>query len=393
MLCDPDRVISNVVEFNTVSVQFFKCSSCFAFLAAPGSTAFKSYCKCSHHFCQNCKKEGKGEKYCKKSKCLGFESVFSQMTSVDLRPKFELAYQGLVTNPDEPRCEVHKQHTHIGGMICLSEDCPHPEDGFRCSNCEVADKRHAGCDQQLDAKELISKIAVKSSRISRLCFQAKSRAAELCYDPKSFTEVWTRISRHLQKLSNLPDQFTSETFKIDYSFKKEGDYIIVHDKVLEEVEKILVEMLACQSTKADKLKFAKLFTAMAKCLRVVDQKLASIPKCHKSKQSEPIKAPKDVIGEDSDWEGLHEEEDQKDPEADPEDGDVMGMDDRGVDHMDASQHDDDKHLSTTKCCLCDSEDPNTKVIRTFAEDVSELAASQPSGTNHVLQVTGEGSIK
>src|SRR3990167_11083203 len=371
----------------------YRCASCFMFLASPSTAAFKSPRDCRHHFCETCKNLGKHNDFCNKKQCPETRFMVEQPKRVDLTAEFETAFEVWIETSEKQRCEVHKNLSHIGGWICFDANCPNPTDGFTCFKCDKINKRHAGCDQQLDAKQLIEVFKVKKSSVRRLLIASVSKAAKLRFAVDQFTEIRQKIRSHLQNLSNLPDQFTSETFKIDYSFKKEGDYIIVHDKVLEEVEKILVEMLACQSTKADKLKFAELFTMMAKHLRVVDQKLVPIPKCHKSKQTKPIKAPKDVIGEDSDWEGLHEEEDQKDPEADPEDGDVMGMDDRGVDHMDASQHDDDKHLSTTKCCLCDSEDPNTKVIRTFAEDVSELAASQPSGTNHVLQVTGEGSIK
>src|SRR3990167_11565842 len=96
----------------------FKCSSCFEFLAAPGCVAFKSPLNCGHYFCEDCKEKANYTKFCKKLKCAEAPGDIGEIAQVDLTAQFEAVYQSWLTSSDKKRCEVHKQQTHIGGMVC-----------------------------------------------------------------------------------------------------------------------------------------------------------------------------------------------------------------------------------------------------------------------------------
>src|SRR3990167_2309187 len=138
-----------------------------------------------------------------------------------------------------------------GSFICLDPNCRNPDRKLTCDCCY----RHecgATCDQQLrfSASELVERAQLGHHGLRKKLEGAFKHCSQFDveYLPAPEILIQDKIQQRIWRLSNFEKQISSLDLHQSYSFKKEGDYIIVHDKVLEEVEKILVEMLACHSS-------------------------------------------------------------------------------------------------------------------------------------------------
>ena len=210
----------------------FKCYECKEFVVTKTNLAY-TYGQCSHYFCSECCSKYGETAPCPAKLCSSKDPQLR--VGENLSKRFNDAFGKFVT----PMCEDHDQQIEF---ICFDPNCP--IQSLSCMDCSHLN--HQNCQRQLTVnfKSLLSKVKIKLNRYSPLIKNVTAKLKERQLVCPKLDEISDFIDKRILRLCNLEDQFfCANGFKSDYELVNDGNDILVHDKVLKEVEPLVSQLL------------------------------------------------------------------------------------------------------------------------------------------------------
>src|SRR3990167_9322012 len=210
----------------------FKCYECKEFMVSKTNLAY-TYGQCSHYFCSECCSKYGETAPCPAKLCSSKDPQLR--VGENLSKRFNDAFGKFVT----PMCEDHDQQIEF---ICFDPNCTQASN-FCCEDC--GQDHHQKCKSTwLTIRGFCSKSKISLHRYSPLIKNVTAKLKERQLVCPKLDEISDFIDKRILRLCNLEDQFfCANGFKSDYELVNDGNDILVHDKVLKEVEPLVSQLL------------------------------------------------------------------------------------------------------------------------------------------------------
>src|SRR3990167_6437722 len=211
----------------------FKCYECKEFWISKTNLAY-TYGQCSHYFCSECCSKYGETAPCPAKLCSSKDPQLR--VGENLSKRFNDAFGKFVT----PMCEDHDQQIEF---ICFDPNCTQ-KSNMCCDECNQTN--HRKCDKLLmpTIRGFTSKVKINFNRYSPLIKNVTAKLKERQLVCPKLDEISDFIDKRILRLCNLEDQFfCANGFKSDYELVNDGNDILVHDKVLKEVEPLVSQLL------------------------------------------------------------------------------------------------------------------------------------------------------
>jgi hypothetical protein len=222
----------------------FKCYECREFLHSNLQRAY-TYGECAHYFCSGCADEqfdAVGQCPAKDCSTRG-QRIDKPRIEHNLSKAFAQAYPKFET----PTCETHDQQIEF---FCYDPNCT-VSVGFECIGCSAL--IHENCPKKflINISGLLKLIKIKVGRYKCLVKDIMTKLKEKQLVCPKMDEISDEIEKRITRLCNIEGQFFCPSgFKSEYELTNAGQDIEVHDKVLKQVEPLVVDLLKDWETKS-----------------------------------------------------------------------------------------------------------------------------------------------
>ena len=228
----------------SANLSMFKCQKCSEFLVFGIRRGYTWGAKdCEHYYCSVCSNtpEFQTAKSCPVKGCR--ENEHPCKTERNLNDAFKKQFDKVKI----PTCETHDSENQE--LICSYPDC-NSTNHFECQECFKIN--HKKCfEHSLNIKILIAKSLIKVDRYRQLIPALTEGLKKKQLVCNKLADISTFIDARITKLCNLEAEFfIPDGFRSKYELTTEGKDIVVHDKVLKQVEPLVKELLEGWETKS-----------------------------------------------------------------------------------------------------------------------------------------------
>ena len=211
----------------------FKCYECKEFVVTKSNLAY-TYGQCSHYFCSECCSKYGETAPCPAKLCSSKDPQLR--VGENLSKRFNDAFGKFVT----PMCEDHDQQIEF---ICFDPNCTQDSD-LGCKDCGEDGHQNCHSSSWLTIQRFTSRAKINFASYSPLIKNVTAKLKERQLVCPKLDEISDFIDKRILRLCNLEDQFfCANGFKSDYELVNDGNDILVHDKVLKEVEPLVSQLL------------------------------------------------------------------------------------------------------------------------------------------------------
>lgn len=211
----------------------FKCHECKELMAIKTNPAY-TYGQCEHYFCSQCSNE-----YGETSPCPANLCSFKDRTA-RIEHNLSKAFANAFAKFETPMCATHDQQIEF---ICFDPNCAQSSN-LCCYNC--IEFGHKQCEKVLHPllKIFFSRMKIDLAKYSPLIRNVKAKLEERQLVCNQLEDISVFIDQRIGRLCNLEDQFFCPNgFKSEYELVNKDTDILVHDKVLKQVEPLVTKLL------------------------------------------------------------------------------------------------------------------------------------------------------
>lgn len=219
----------------------FKCRKCEEFCVTGDRKAY-TYGDCQDYHCSGCRVIFDTAKSCPVRECsVRVKDVKEHNLNDAFKQEFDQKFK-------IPTCETHDWNNKE--LVCIDSGCNNGN-SFECSDCQ--NHNHAKCPKvaSLKAISFIAKCHIRVDRYREMIPLLKDRLTERQLVCPKLEEINQFIDGRILKLCSIEDQFFIENgFRSEYDLTTEDKDILVHDKVLRQVEPLVTRLLEGWKTKS-----------------------------------------------------------------------------------------------------------------------------------------------
>lgn len=220
----------------------FKCQKCKEFLVFGDRRGYTWGAEdCSHYYCSACSTDFETARNCPVKGCR--VNDHATKTERNLNDSFKKQFDKMRI----PTCETHEYDNQE--FICTDPDCD-STNHFECPECFKIN--HKKChEHSLKVTALIAKSLIRVARYRELIPTLKDKLTQKQLVCPKLEVISNFIDGRITKLCNLETEFfIPGGFRSKYELTTEGKDIVVHDKVLKQVEPLVWELLKDWETKS-----------------------------------------------------------------------------------------------------------------------------------------------
>ncbi len=219
----------------------FKCRKCEEFMVFGGRLGY-TYGDCQDYHCSGCRVIFDTAKSCPVRECsVRVKDVKEHNLNDAFKQEFDQKFK-------IPTCETHDWEKKES--LCIDPGCNNGN-RFECPECQS--EKHGMCPKaaSLTTKGLLAKSRIRVDRYREMIPLLKDRLTERQLVCPKLEEINQFIDGRILKLCSIEDQFFIDNgFRSEYDLTTEDKDILVHDKVLRQVEPLVTRLLEGWKTKS-----------------------------------------------------------------------------------------------------------------------------------------------